>query len=113
MVYMFVILAKPSPENERHAELKGAHVHIWVNSSAESKALQSANAYIRRYGWIPSEVEYAFEIQEAQLPKLGASESRLYNRACLSGIAADFLAFPLEEGEPNDPVRLERLVPLS
>lgn len=112
-MYMFVILANPSPENECHATLKEARVHIWVNRSEESEALQSANAYIGRYGWIPSKVECAFEIQEKQMPKLGVSESRLYEQARLSGIAADFLAYPLEEGKPDDPVRLERMIPLA
>lgn len=112
-MYMFVILAKPSPENERCAALREARVHIWVNRFDESDALQSANAYIEHYGWIPSKVECAFEIQDKQIPKLGVSESRLYEQACLSGIAADFLAYPLKEGKPNDPVCLERMIPLA
>lgn len=108
-MYMFVIPAVPSAKNVRCAHLKSARVHIWVNTSGELEALRRANAYISDYEWIPSDPECALEIQEEQIPHLGISESQLRNQALRFGIAAHFLAVPIEQDNANAPVYLERL----
>ena len=108
-MYMFVFKGVPAPTNPASVELKQALIHIWVMDPDASIAEERAMRYITDHGWNPTSVEYAFEILPETIPQVGAAESQLYQRACLYGIAADFLASPLAEGAPNDPVHIRRM----
>ena len=62
-----------------------------------------ALTYIKDRSWTPQEVLNAFEIQQEQISALGKDEENLYLMAQVYGIAADFLAWKKEPGNPEDP----------
>ena len=105
-LYMFVFVAKPCSHNEYSKTLKSAYVHIWVFSESIESAESRAKEYINSYSWNPESLEHAFEILPSMIPQLGAAESRLYRLACQNGISADFVASPLNDGSPDDPIRI-------
>ncbi|WP_238650026.1 hypothetical protein [Paenibacillus piscarius] len=107
--YMFVINAIPAPSNKDCEDIAGARVHIWVISEDKESAKIRALDYITKYLWEVKNVEYEFEIQQELIQKLGEDELRLYQKALLYGIAADFLAHPRIPGNPDDPAVKRRL----
>ena len=102
--YMFVIKSVPMPQNRNYNTAGGAFVHIWVMESA----LLRAYAYIRKYLWEPQEVQHAFQILPEQIPELHEDEARLYQTALQYGVAAVFVGWLKDEGEPDWPAILWR-----
>ena len=107
--FAFVVASVPLPESKWHHQLAGANVHIWVMDNSIDSARNRAICYIQDQAWKPHEIRFETEIPREQIPSLGKGEARLYNQALTSGLAADFLAFPLQDGDPDDPVVIGQL----
>lgn len=106
--FMFVIKGIPLPENHNYGTIGGANIHIWVMSDNLSNAKDNALSFIQEYLWKPQSVEHAFEILPGQISQLHEDEAKLYHKALQNGIAADFLAYPVVDGNPNDPIKVGR-----
>lgn len=104
--YMFVIESEPASDNRYFGKIGWARFHIWVISSSEDAAIIRAFGYIQRQHWTPIKIEHAFEIDPEHLPDLHEDEAALYAKARVYGIAADIIAVPLEDGNPDDPAML-------
>ncbi len=102
--FMFVIHSVPLPKNKNYKTIHKALVHIWVMDESIQAAQDKAFAYIKSFNWNPLRTEHAFQINEEQIASLHPDEARLYQKAILYGIAADFLASPIREKAPDSPV---------
>ena len=90
------------PKNKNFNTVGGTYVHVWVMDHALESAQDRALTYIKDRSWTPQEVLNAFEIQQEQISALGKDEENLYLMAQVYGIAADFLAWKKEPGNPED-----------
>ena len=106
--YMFVIKSIPMPENQNYNTVGGAYVHIWVMDGEQEAALLRALTYIKKYLWEPQEVQHAFQPLPGQIAALGEDETRLYQTALQYGIAAEFVGWLKDEGDPDWPAILWR-----
>lgn len=104
MMFMFLFFGVPLPSCKEYGRLKKAHIHVWVQESNEVLAEKKAREYIKSFEWNPEGVQDAFQIPHGLIPPLGAAEEQLFHRALKYGIAADFVASPVQEGNPDDPV---------
>lgn len=106
---MFVFSAIPTSSNKDCKDIAGAKVHIWVMEENLETARIRALTDITSYHWEVTDVEYESEILPKQLSYLHESEALLYHKALQNGIAADYLAFPVKQGSPDDPVVIRKL----
>lgn len=106
--YMFVIKSVPTPKNQNYNTVGGAYVHIWVMDGEQDAALLRALTYVRKYLWEPQEVQHAFQPLPEQIAALGEDETRLYQTALQYGIAAEFVGWLKDEGDPDWPAILWR-----
>lgn len=101
--FMFVIKSKPLPDNNNYYSIRSALVHIWVLDISIDDAREKAFSYIKSFHWAPIVVESAFAILPEQLSHLDTRELLLYQKALHYGIAAEFLASPLRDQDPETP----------
>ena len=106
--FMFVIDGVPLPENHNYSTIGGAKIHIWVMDKEIESAKDKAISYVSQYIWHAQGIEYAFEILPEQIRELDISEATLYQKELRNGIAADFLAYPKVDGNPDDPILIGR-----
>lgn len=104
--FMFVINGTPLPENHNYNSIGGAKIHIWVMENTIDSARDKALAMVKNYLWSVQEIEHELQISEEQLHNLHDAEALLYQKALRHGIAADFLAYPKVDGDPNDPIAI-------
>ena len=102
--FMFVVKSVPLPRNKNYHSVRQALVHIWVFDNSIDDAQKKALHYIKSLDWNPLSVEHALSIYSEQIPHLHKDEAVLYRKACLYGIAADFLASPIREKSQDSPV---------
>ena len=105
--YMFVITAVPTTDNPNFQKVFSAEVHIWVIADSIETAQNVALEDIKAHGWIPQEVQYAFDSTPEQIRNLGTDEAWLYQRALKHGIASDYIGSPVQEN-PGTPVKAIR-----
>ncbi len=105
--FMFVIHSVPLPKNKNYKAIHKAWVHIWVMGESIESAQDKAFAYIKSFNWNPLRTKYAFQITAEQIASLHPDEARLFQKALLYGIAADFLAVPIREKSPDSPVEFD------
>ncbi len=106
--FMFVIDGIPLPENHNYDTVGGAKIHVWVMDDNITSARDKALSMVEHYLWNVKGIEYEFEISQSQIPHLHEAEALLYQKALHHGIAADFLAYPKIDGNPDDPIVLGR-----
>lgn len=106
--FMFVIDGHPLPENHNYDTIGGAKIHIWVMDNNIVSARNKAISLVTQYLWCVQKIEHEFEISQEQLSNLHKAEALLYQKALHNGIAADFLAYPKNDGNPNDPIVIGR-----
>ena len=106
--YMFVIKAVPLANNENYDTIAGAFVHVCVVGSNINSAEHKALDYISNLLWNPVKIEHAFEMSQEQIDALDAPEAQLYQKSLHLGIAAYFVAYPKEDGNPDDPIMIGR-----
>lgn len=102
--FMFVIRSVPLPNNKNYRDIRHALVHIWVLDSSIKSAEIKAIDYIKSLNWNPVSVEHALPISEELISHLHKDEERLFQKASLYGIAADFVACPIRDKSPDSPV---------
>ena len=107
--YMFVFNAIPTSSNKECKDIAGGRVHIWVMEENLETAKIRALTDIASYHWKVTGVEYESEILPEQFSHLHESEALLYHKALQNGIAADYLASPVKQGSPDDPVVIRKL----
>ena len=102
--FMFVVNGAPLPENHNYDTIGGAKIHIWVMDEDINSARDKALSMVSQHLWSAKQIEHEFEISLSQLPDLHEAELLLYQKALRYGIAADFLAYPKMDGDPDDPI---------
>lgn len=102
--FMLVINGLPLPENHNYSTVGGAKIHIWVMDNDADSAQEKAISLVKQYLWEIQSVEYVLQISQEQLQHLHEAEALLYQKALRNGIAADFLAYPKVDGNPDDPI---------
>lgn len=106
--FMLVINGTPLPENHNYNTVGGAKIHIWVMDNDADSAQEKAESYVKQYLWKIQSVEHVLQISPEQLQHLHEAEALLYQKALRNGIAADFLAYPRVDGNPDDPILIGR-----
>lgn len=106
--FMFVINGTPLPENHNYSTIGGAKIHIWVMDNNADSAQEKAVSLVKQYLWKIQSVEHVLRISQEQLQHLHEAEALLYQKALRNGIAADFLAYPKVDGDPDDPILICR-----
>lgn len=106
--FMLVINGTPLPENHNYNTVGGAKIHIWVMDNDADSAQEKAESYVKQYLWKIQSVEHVLQISPEQLHHLHEAEALLYQKALRNGIAADFLAYPRVDGNPDDPILIGR-----
>lgn len=106
--FMLVINGTPLPENHNYNTVGGAKIHIWVMDNDADSAQEKAESYVEQYLWKIQSVEHVLQIASEQLQHLHEAEALLYQKARRNGIAADFLAYPKVDGNPDDPILIGR-----
>lgn len=106
--FMLVINGTPLPENHNYNTVVGAKIHIWVMDNDADSAQEKAESYVKQYLGKVQSVEHVLQISSEQLQHLHEAEALLYQKARRNGIAADFLAYPKVDGNPDDPILIGR-----
>lgn len=106
--FMLVINGIPLPENHNYNTVERAKIHIWVMDNDADSAQEKAVSLVKQYLWEIKGVEHVLQISQEQLKHLHKAEDLLYQKALRDGIAADFLAYPKVDGNPNDPILIGR-----
>lgn len=106
--FMLVINGTPLPENHNYNTVGGAKIHIWVMDNDADSAQEKAESFVKQYLWKIQSVEHVLQISQGQLPYLHEAEALLYQKALRDGIAADFLAYPKVDSDPDDPILIGR-----
>ena len=102
--FMFVFTGKPSPEKTELAHIKDAIIHVWVIDESLESARRRAVSYVTGLQWSVESTEFESEMLPSQLQGLHKDEALLYRRALRLGMAADFVASPKVDGDPDDPI---------
>ncbi len=106
--FMLVINGTPLPENHNYNTVGGAKIHIWVMDNDADSAQEKAESFVKQYLWKIQSVEHVLQISPEQLQHLHKAEALLYQKALRNGIAAEFLAYPKVDGDPDDPILIGR-----
>ena len=93
-MYMFVLNCLPDPNKREYADLSMCLAHIWVKADNENLAFEAAKNYAISYGWLPQQIEHAFDCTDADLSQYHEDEVWLCRKAEQFGIAADYIAAP-------------------
>jgi len=68
-MFLFVIVAKPKPDNDDFNKFKGAYVKVYINFKDELGAELLARHYIDDVGWVFEKIEKVSWLTEIEAKK--------------------------------------------
>ena len=105
-LFFFAFEAIPTTASPQATDLAGADIHVWVQAESMAGAESTARQHIMDFAWVVQELSLARHWPLERIPDLHKDEQALVQRAIRYGIAADFLAWPKEDGVDEDPMEI-------
>ncbi|NQT20219.1 MAG: hypothetical protein HQ592_10985 [Planctomycetes bacterium] len=103
-MFLFTILAKPSPGNGEASDAGGAFVNVWVDFKEQSGAEHIARYYIVEAGWVPGETQEVSIVTEDDYPA-DDEEAAYFLQAGQDGSCLVFHEWPADADDADDDLR--------
>lgn len=88
--FFLIIKARPTVGAANARELDGANVNVWVMEANRENAVKAAQSHILGFSWLPQDIRYVGEVTDELIDAVDDIETRNYEEALESGIAAAF-----------------------